>query len=499
MCIDKLKNWFASVKSSQTSSSEKSNSNSNIVNGDITQTEEEDSNGSTIPATANSSTSSSATTINETNSNVYIYWVNCTKTKLLDKDPNSYVKQGITDLYVGTNREDHTIWGKAGTIEDVIKKFKDSGIRIHAWIPTFKDANGGWISPKNWSTTKINDFGTILDIVKDLNKIEGLAGIHFDSIRYPGTAKGDSASINSFCKSAREACPNKILTGAIMGEPSANTYSYGQDASAMLSAGLDYLVAMIYRCTYGGDQTWMKEVMTAFHAINPTRIIAGVCCYNSDDDATSYSASTLLSDIKAMINAGSKGFAIFIEHLSNFTGLTLSTASTTTTTTTTTTTNTDTSLIKFTFTSDRQDTNWNCGPSALKMALSVFGLNVSETYLATVAGTNSTDGTTVKNMVNAITSVNNAFGVSLKADYETFSTWQKLRNYMAKGAVIVLRVQSWVHPDTGEHYVFMFGLDIANNKAYLADPNHDNREIKLDDLLVRIKKVSSASIIVIQK
>ena len=249
------------------------------------------------------------------------YWVNPTKTDIMNKNISDYTNAGITDLYIGTNREGHTIWGEKATIEEVISKFKHSGIRIHVWMPTFKDADNNWISPKNWSTTKINSVGTLIDIVKDLNKIDGLAGIHFDSIRYPGTAKGDTDSITNFCKAANEAVSDDmILSAAIMGEPSANAYYYGQDAAAMLNAGLNYLTGMIYRCTYGGDQAWMQSVMTAFQEID-TRIIAGVCCYNSDNDATSYDEATLLSDIQAMLDCGSNGVVIFVEHLSNFKGL----------------------------------------------------------------------------------------------------------------------------------------------------------------------------------
>lgn len=421
------------------------------------------------------------------------YWVNCTKTDIVNKDPNDFVKQGITDLLIGTNREDHTVWGKKTTIEKVIEKYKGTGIRIHAWFGTMIDSNGSWFSPKEWATKKINDKGTILDIVKDFNQIEGLDGIHFDSIRYPGTAAGETTSITNFCKAAHEACPDKILTAAVMGEGAANSYYYGQDSLGMLNAGLDFIIPMIYRCTYGGDQAWMKEVMTYFHNLSP-KIVAGVCCYKSDTDNTKYSEATLLSDINAMLGCGSPGFMIFVEHLSNFKGLTGTTSTTNTTNTTS-----ETSLITINYTADRQDNGYQCGPSSMRMALSHYGLDVGESWLATKMGTNSTSGTSVANMVNVISTVNSTYETKLTAKSETFSSWATLRAYLAKGYPIILRVQSWLNPNGGEHYVLMYGLDIDNSKAYLGDPSYGKRTVTLTDLRERIRKVSSASIIVVSK
>jgi predicted double-glycine peptidase len=462
----------------------------------------------TATETTNTHTSKNETTVTSTSetatekpSELKGYWVNCTKTDIVNKDPNDFVKQGITDLLIGTNREDHTVWGKKTTIEKVIEKYKNTGIRIHAWFGTMIDSNGACFSPTNWKTIKINDTGTILDIVKDFNEIEGLAGIHFDSIRYPGTAKGETASIANFCKAAREACGEEmILTAAVMGEKAANGYYYGQDSLLMLNAGLDFLIPMIYRCTYKGDQAWMKEVMTYFHSLS-SKIIAGVCCYNSDDDPTSYSEATLLSDINAMLDCGSPGYMIFVEHLSNFKGLTgtTSTTNTTTTTTTETTTTAETSLITISYTADRQDNAYQCGPSSMKMALSHYGLIMDESWLATKMGTNSTSGTSVANMVAVISSVNSAYGTKLTAKSETFSSWETLRGYLAKGYPVILRVQSWLNPNGGEHYVMMYGLDIDNGKAYLGDPSYGKRTVTLTDLRERIRKVSSASIIVVSK
>lgn len=47
------------------------------------------------------------------------------------------------------------------------------------------------------------------------------------------------------------------------------------------------------------------------------------------------------------------------------------------------------------YTRDSQDTGYTCGPSSLRMALSVYGLNVNETWLAQRAGSNKYSGTSI--------------------------------------------------------------------------------------------------------
>jgi hypothetical protein len=133
------------------------------------------------------------------------------------------------------------------------------------------------------------------------------------------------------------------------------------------------------------------------------------------------------------------------------------------------------------------------------MGFSIYGLNISESWLASVASTNSTEGTSTSNMVVAVTAVNKKYSTNYTGVNEKFSSWSTLRSYLASGWPVILRVQSWNNPKTGEHYVLLYGLDIDNSKAYLADPNAGKRVISFTDLKSRIDKVSSPSVIVIKK
>jgi peptidoglycan hydrolase-like protein with peptidoglycan-binding domain len=156
-------------------------------------------------------------------------------------------------------------------------------------------------------------------------------------------------------------------------------------------------------------------------------------------------------------------------------------------------------VVTISYAEDRQDTAYTCGPSSLKMALSHYGLNVDEIWIGRKAGTTSTAGTSVENMVNVIKVINSTYGTSFKARSEGFSSWETLKGYLSKGYPVVLRVQSWIHPNGGEHYVLLYGLDITGGKAYLGDPSYGKRTVTLADIRERIRKVSSASIIVISK
>ena len=92
----------------------------------------------------------------------------------------------------------------------------------------------------------------------------------------------------------------------------------------------------------------------------------------------------------------------------------------------------ETSLVTLNYTADRQNNAYQCDPSSLKMAFSVYGLNVDEDWLASKAGTTSTNGTTVANMVSVISTVNSAYNVSLKGKSEAFDSWETLEDTWSK-------------------------------------------------------------------
>lgn len=102
------------------------------------------------------------------------------------------------------------------------------------------------------------------------------------------------------------------------------------------------------------------------------------------------------------------------------------------------------------YTRDSQDTNYTCGPSSLKMALSVYGLSYNESTLAGLTGAKAKVGTSIEGIVNTV----NGLGKGLKAWNETFQSWERLQGYLAKGYPVMLRIASYITPG-GEHYVLL--------------------------------------------
>lgn len=147
------------------------------------------------------------------------------------------------------------------------------------------------------------------------------------------------------------------------------------------------------------------------------------------------------------------------------------------------------------YTRDSQDWNYTCGPSSLKMALSVYGLNYSEATLKTLVGAKEKIGTSNEGIVNAV----NNLGKGLKAWNETFQSWERLQGYLAKGYPVMLRIASYITPG-GEHYVLLCGINLSTGQAELGDPSNGGfRLTTTSDLLERIRKVSVPSVIVISK
>jgi hypothetical protein len=133
------------------------------------------------------------------------------------------------------------------------------------------------------------------------------------------------------------------------------------------------------------------------------------------------------------------------------------------------------------------------------MALSHYGLSVDEIWIGKKPGRQARPGTSVGDLVAVIGTINSTYGTSFKARSESFSSWETLKGYLSKGYPVILRVQSWIHPNGGEHYVLLYGIDITSGNAYLGDPSYGKRTVTLTDLRERIRKVASASIIVIMK
>ena len=223
--------------------------------------------------------------------------------------------QGITDLFVLTDREN-----PEGTLQPFINKFGGySDIRIHAWVRTFKDSSGNWYAPCD--RPDLNDW--VIETYQKLAKIPGLDGIHLDYVRYRGDAPvhrdhghDPTMEVTNFVKRVREEVinpinPNLYLSAALMPPCEDTVKWYGQDYGQMAQY-LDFLVPMIYRYSFNGDSNWIAKVTSiAVSRANGTPVVVGVQNYDPDLDYQLISSAQLENDIKSAISNGATGYVIF--------------------------------------------------------------------------------------------------------------------------------------------------------------------------------------------
>ena len=208
------------------------------------------------------------------------------------------------------------LYGKSG-VEKWIKKANNHGMKVHLWMQVFY-SGGEWQNPARDGHI---DYGMINSKVKEAKyyaKIKGVAGVHFDYVRFPGNAHNYGSSVdavNTFIIKATKAVHgvNKklIVSAAVMPEPSAMTYYYAQDISTM-GKYLDAIIPMVYKGNYNSGTSWIKWVTQTFaKQSKKAKIWTGLQSYYSDDNWNTLPANELLGDSRAAISGGADGIILF--------------------------------------------------------------------------------------------------------------------------------------------------------------------------------------------
>ena len=202
-------------------------------------------------------------------------------------------------------------------VQNFVADAKSVGISVHIWMQAFY--NGGWILPVDDSGNfRYSLFNSIIAEAKDYASIKGVAGIHFDYLRFGGTAYKHANGVEAINYFTKQACeelhkqnPGLIVSAAVMPEPSGMIYYYGQDIPT-ISKYLDVIVPMIYKGNYAQGTSWIKSTTQKFIDMsNGAEIWTGLQSYYSDDDVSKLPASELKSDSKAGIDGGAKGIILF--------------------------------------------------------------------------------------------------------------------------------------------------------------------------------------------
>ena len=122
-----------------------------------------------------------------------------------------------------------------------------------------------------------------------------------------------------------------------------------------------------------------------------------------------------------------------------------------------------------------QTTNYTCGPSSLKIALSNYGMNLNEMELAKYAHTTRYDGTTHTGLINALKQVNTKYKTHYHLNDVNFSStgWNGLRNHLIHNEPVILHIQSFLKPNLTGHYVVLIGINMNEKLVKIVDPSSD--------------------------
>ena len=208
------------------------------------------------------------------------------------------------------------LYGKSG-VEKWIKQAKQYGVKVHLWMQVFY-SGGKWQNPVSGGKIKYSLINSKVKEAKKYAKVKGVAGVHFDYVRYPGNAhnyKNSVKAVNTFIKKATKAVHkvNKklIVSAAVMPEPSGMKTYYGQDIPTM-GKYLDAIVPMVYKGNYHAGTKWIKWVTQTFKKQSKkAKIWTGLQSYRSDASLAKIPSKELMGDARAAASGGANGIILF--------------------------------------------------------------------------------------------------------------------------------------------------------------------------------------------
>ena len=176
----------------------------------------------------------------------YGYWV--LYSNMYDLNLASLASQGTQHIFLHSYA--FTAYGES-SVASWIRQANNYGIKVHIWMQIAYD--GGWHGISNKDGTYNYDLiNSKVNQAKYYASVAGVSGVHFDYLRFGGTAYNfpkAAESINYFVKTAVDAVksinPNCLVSAALMPEPNNMLYYDGQDYST-LTKYLDFVLPMIY-------------------------------------------------------------------------------------------------------------------------------------------------------------------------------------------------------------------------------------------------------------
>ena len=246
------------------------------------------------------------------------YWLHGKNMK--DVDVRSLVSFGTTDIFL--HEYAFTAHGPK-EVEQWIAQADAAGLKVHIWTQAFY--NGKWINPVKDGTPDRSLFDEKIARAQSYARIRGVAGIHLDYVRYPGTAyktPGGADAVSEFVRLAatrlHQTSPRLIVSAALMPETTANLRYYGQD-TVTLTQYLDIIVPMIYKGNYKKTTSWIEETTRWFVKNSKgAKVWTGLQGYKSDEDTSKLPTSEITADVEAALKADAAGAIIFRWGVTNF-------------------------------------------------------------------------------------------------------------------------------------------------------------------------------------
>ena len=237
-------------------------------------------------------------------------WVWSTDKDKLDLD--QLKRNGITNIFV------HEQAVKSSNFKSWLKKVNRKGLKVHIWMLVFYK-NGEFINPINKNgNIKKSLFKSNVKRARKYARIKGVSGVHFDYIRFPGTAykyKKGVYAVNlmtkQLSKAVKKANRNAMVSAAVMPESIySDKYYYGQDIKAM-SKYIDVFCPMIYSHSYGQSSKWIQSQTKSFKKAmgGNAQIWTGLQTYGAIGKRLSNKALT--ADIKYALKGGAVGITFF--------------------------------------------------------------------------------------------------------------------------------------------------------------------------------------------
>ncbi len=227
--------------------------------------------------------------------------------------------KGTTDIFL--NFVTYSKKEKAQKFINLAKKFN---IRVHMWMLAFFDGKS-FVNPLNNGKENSKFFKEKIDRALYFAKFQNVAGVHFDYLRYPGTAhkhNGGVNAINSFVKQAvteiKKVNKDLVVSAAIMPETTENKKYYGQDLD-FISQYFDVIVPMIYKGNYKQKRNWIEKTTAYFvkHS-KKSKIWVALQSYYSDSNTKKLPLNDITSDSVAVRTGKGHGVMLFRYGLSEY-------------------------------------------------------------------------------------------------------------------------------------------------------------------------------------